>query len=122
MASAFFIPLAVQAQVDLNDGAIKIGTVITGDLVSNVSGGLCEGTVYLQNIDLTVAVDADSLVGWKGGTILIYGLGNARGSPSGLTGDAQGLNNIEAPSTSKIYEAWIEQRIFRDRASILVGL
>jgi porin len=32
------------------------------------------------------------------------------------------VNNIEAPSTSKLYEAWIEQDLWDARAAVLVGL
>ena len=38
-------------------------------------GGLSKGVAYLDNFDLIFTVDAETLVGWKGASFLIYGLG-----------------------------------------------
>ena len=94
----------------------------TGDLASNLAGGHERGTVYLDNIDLTLTLDLDALAAWKGGTLFLYGLGNQGGRPGRLVGDAQGVNNIEAPETWKLYEAWLEQTLFEERVSVLAGL
>ena len=94
----------------------------TGDLASNLAGGRERGTVYLDNIDLTLTLDLDALASWQGGTLFLYGLGNQGGRPSRLAGDAQGGNNIEAPETWKLYEAWLEQTLIEERVSLLAGL
>ena len=94
----------------------------TGDLVSNLAGGRERGAVYLDNIDLTLTLDLDALASWRGGTLFLYGLGNQGGRPSRLVGDAQGINNIEAPPTWKLYEAWLEQTFLEERLSVLAGL
>ena len=94
----------------------------TGDLVGNLAGGRERGAVYLDNLDLALTLDADALVGWHGGTLFLYGLANQGGRPSRLVGDAQGINNIEAPQTWKLYEAWAEQVLFEERLSALAGL
>jgi porin len=43
------------------------------------------------------------------------------GHPSSFVGDAQGVSNLEGPARSMLYEGWIQQNLFRDRLSILVG-
>ena len=110
------------AQVFLDQGAMVLGAVYTGDLVGNVAGGERQGVVYLHNIDLTLTLHLDTLFGWRGGRAFVYGISNQGGKPSTLIGDAQGTNNIEAPGTARLYEAWLEQRFFGDRLSVLAGL
>jgi porin len=94
----------------------------TLDYLSNFSGGAARRTETLGNLDLLLSADLDRLLGWSGARALLYGLANHGGSISAAVGDLQGVNNIEAPSTSKLYEAWIEQDLWDARAAVLVGL
>jgi len=97
--------------------------VYTGEVFSVVSGGIDRKTEYLDNIDLTLTIDAEELWGWEGVTFFVYGLGNHGGDPSRThIGDTQGISNIETVDTWKLYEAWVEQNLFDDRLSLLVGL
>ena len=100
---------------------VDLGLAYTGDVWGNVAGGLEQGIVYLDNWDLTLALDAEALMGWKGGSFFFYFLGNQFGSPSDLVGDHQAASNIDAPDTFKLYEAWLEQR-FGSVFSIRAGL
>jgi porin len=94
----------------------------TGEVFSNVSGGIRRASVYLDNISLTLLLDMDKLLGWKGGTIFLYGLSIQGGNPSDNAGDAQGLSNIAAYPTSRLYEAWLQQNLWNNRLSLLAGL
>ncbi|NNE45980.1 MAG: carbohydrate porin [Rhodothermales bacterium] len=105
----------------LDDG-VGLEVVYTADLAANVAGGVDQGVRYLDNIDLALTLETDPLVGWPGATIFLYGLGNQGGSISEIAGDAQGVSNIEAPTSWRLYEAWIEQVLPGDRVSILAGL
>jgi len=94
----------------------------TGDYMANLSGGAQRGQVFLGNLDATLELDGSRLWGTEGSRVFLYGLGNQGGEPSGLVGDAQGVNNIEANNTFRLYEAWIEQSFASSTASILAGL
>ena len=104
------------------DHGITFEAVYTGEMFSNVSGGIRQKTVYLDNIDLTLTVDVERLLGWPGARLFLYGLGNRGGNPSEHIGDAQAVSNIEAFDTWKLFEAWFEQSLFDERVSLLVGL
>ena len=52
----------------------------------------------------------------------IYILGDHGDQVQDLTGCAQGVSNIEAASTWKLYQLWLEQSLFDDKLSILFGL
>ena len=94
----------------------------TGEVFSNVAGGIKTGTVYMDNFDLTGTLDTDNAGWWEGGTFSIYGLGNQGTAITRYSGDAQGASNIEAVNSWRIYEAWYQHIFFDLKASVLVGL
>ena len=103
--------------------AFKVSVAYTGDLFSNISGGLDTGVRYFDNIDVNLEIDFGNLpLGLKGTTFYVYGLGNQGGSISELTGDLQGISNIEAQNSWRFFEIWAQQKFFLANTSILVGL
>lgn len=104
--------------------AIDASLVYTFDIWHNASGGLRSGTRYLDNLDLTVKVDADRAFGWHGATLFIYGLyNNGVGMSRSLVGNFQNSSNIETQvRAARLYEAWLEQKFAGDKASVKIGL
>ncbi|MDH5760926.1 MAG: carbohydrate porin [Gemmatimonadota bacterium] len=94
----------------------------TGEVMTNVRGGVRRGARYLDNLDATLEMDLEQAFGWSGATIFLYGLGNHGGEPSELVGEAQTVSNIEAPSAWRLYEAWIEQSLAGGVVSVRAGL
>jgi porin len=102
---------------------VDVRIIYTGDTLAVVTGGLRRHTAYLDNTDMTLTLDAEPLVGWTGARFFVYGLGDHGRDPSAaLVGDLSGIDNIEAPDTFKLYEAWYLQELFAGRFSILGGL
>ncbi|MCB0317400.1 MAG: carbohydrate porin [Bdellovibrionales bacterium] len=95
--------------------------VLTIDSMSNVSGGSEKNSATLGNFDLAFAIDTEKLGLWKNGTFFFYGLANFGDSISEHIGDLQGVDNIEAYGTAKLYEAWYEHNI-TEKLSFLFGL
>ena len=106
----------------LADRGVTLGLIYTGEMVSTLSGGIRRKTVYLDNMDLTLTLDIERMLGWPGARVFVYGLGNRGGNPSSHVGDAQGVSNIEAFDTWKLFEAWFEQQLCDARLSLLLGL
>lgn len=104
--------------------AVELSAVYTADVWRNARGGLKRGWRYLDNLDVTLAVDADRLIGWKDASFFAYGLYNNGRSLSGdLVGDLQTASNIDTGQRAvRLYEAWIEQRFAAGRASVKLGL
>lgn len=104
--------------------AIDLSVVYTGEVWRNTRGGLRRGERYLDNLDLTLTVDAERALGWRGVTLFAYGLYNNGASFSGdLTGDIQTISNIETGvKAARLYEAWIDKRFAGGRASVRFGL
>lgn len=105
----------------LEEKGIEFEFQYTGEVFSNVSGGNSRNSAYLDNIDIIFNFDLQKLIGWNGARMITYFLGNYGESPCQYTGALQGISNIAAHSTWKLYEFWIEQNI-NDDFSILLGL
>ncbi|MDQ3482646.1 MAG: carbohydrate porin, partial [Pseudomonadota bacterium] len=104
--------------------AIDLSVIYTAEVFRNTRGGLGRGTRYLDNFDMTLTVDGERALGWRGATLFAYGLYN-NGEPfsDDLVGAVQGVSNIETGvGAARLYEAWIEQRFASDRASVKLGL
>ncbi len=100
---------------------LKLGLVYTGEL-ARVSGGAMSGGTYLDNTDLTLEANLETLLGVDDGMLFIQALGNSGGSPSQYAGDLQVVSNIDAPDTWKIYELWYEQTWPSKGLSLKAGL
>lgn len=77
---------------------------------------------YLDNIDIDLTVDLESFAGLPNSKLFFYGLGTQGGSISELAGDVQGVSNIEAENSWRLYEAWFEQIFPKANTSLLLGL
>lgn len=94
----------------------------TGDYYSNLAGGMNKNSTYLDNVDIVLNLNLQELLGWQGANLAMYILGNSGGVPSENSGAAQGISNIAAHDTWKIYELWLEQKLFDEKISLLFGL
>ena len=87
----------------------ELEATYTADLWRNADGGLMTGTRYLDNLDVTLAINLDEV--WEGtaGTIFLYGLYNNDTTFSDdLVGDLQVVSNIDAPEGFRLFEAWYQ--------------
>ncbi len=93
----------------------------TGDLVSNLTGGIRQGTVYLGMASLMLEVNSDKSGLYKGGTLFVNLVNTHGATPSAeLIGDFHVASNIEAGNHTYFQELWYSQAI--GNASIIIGL
>ena len=93
----------------------------TAELVQNVAGGARVGGTFPGVAGVQASLPLGSLVGWPGARIFVFALGTDGAAPSGFVGDLQGVSNLEAPTTVRLEEAWLQQNLFENRLSWLVG-
>lgn len=67
-------------------------------------------------------MDTEKAGFWSGGTAFVYLLGLTGEAPSANIGDLQVTDNIEAPESITLMEAWYEHSFADNRFSLLVGL
>jgi porin len=106
----------------LAERGIAFGLDYTFDVMGVVAGGVSRKVATLDDWDLTLTIDADKLVGWQGASFFVYGLGTGGRQVSKYAGVAQAVDNMEAPDTWKLYEAWFQQELLDGSLSLLLGL
>lgn len=121
------LPTLVSPTDKESESGVEFGIIYKGELSSVMHGGLNQQSSYLENLDVRLMMNTEKLLGWKGGSLFLYGLGNRGTSetnaPTINVGDMQGTSNIQTPSSQFIlYEAWYQQMFFEDKVSLLVGL
>lgn len=116
---------AVEAQqTHAADDGITFGLLYRADVISNVSGGLDQGTTALGNLDVKFDFDLDALMGWSGVSLGLHGIASHGGKPNAnQVGSSQGVDNIEVDTnTAKLFQAWIQKQFMDERMSVLLGL
>ena len=87
--------------------SVSSEAVYTGDFLTNLSGGLDDGSVYLQNLDVTF--ELESPFGIDESTLFVYFLWNDDTTFSDrFPGDAQVVSNIDTEEALRLYEFWYE--------------
>ena len=86
----------------------------TGDICTNMFGGITTGTMYLGMANLKVGFDTQSAKLWKGGQFFINGAVTHGQSPTEfLIGDFQAVSNIDAGDHIYIHELWYKHQFKR---------
>lgn len=113
-----FIHTAATAQLSETDSAKRFSSEFsyTGDIVTNLSGGMKTGTSYLGMVSLKLSTRL-----WKGGEFFINASNTHGAEPSAqFLGDYQIASNIEAGNHTYLQELWI--RHLWKHGVITVGL
>ncbi len=105
----------------LAEHGVRPALIYDAEGFAGMSGGARRGATYLDNLNLQLTLDMERLVGWRGATIFLYGLGIHGGQPSDFAGDAQGVSSIAASQKWTLEEGWIQQNLLGNRFSALVG-
>jgi porin len=116
---------AVEAQqTHAADEGITFGLLYRADVISNVSGGLDQGTTALGHLDVKFDFDLDALMGWSGVSMGLHGIASHGGKPNAnQVGSSQGVDNIEVDTnTAKLFQAWIQKQFLDEKVSVLLGL
>jgi len=83
-----------------------------GEGADNFNGGIKRGSTYLGLVSLKAELNTRMAGWWDGGTLLIEGMNTHGGLPAAdLTGDFQGVSNIEAGNHTFLNNLWFAQQI-----------
>jgi len=108
LINAFIIGFVSNSGAQENQKAFALELSYTADIGRNFKGGISQENAFLGNIDFTLGLDTEKAKLWKGGTFFLYLLNNHGNSLSQYIGDMQGVDNIETPSRSRIYQFWYQ--------------
>ena len=103
--------------------AIDWNFLYIGDGLYGYSGPFANQKTMMDNLLFNLTLDSEKLFKIKGNTIFITWIGIWGSSPNQIIGSTQGIDNIESNyRTSKLYQAWTDQKFFNNKLSVLVGL
>lgn len=107
----------------LEDHGVTFAFIHTTEYLSTVKGGLRRGTVFDGKLEAMVGIDFGKLAGLEGlsfysNTFQIHGSG---GPGRNLVGNLNTISNIEALATTRLSEAWFEQRFWDGKAALRAG-
>lgn len=93
-----------------------------GETFGVVSGGQRRGGIYEGRLDAQFDADLDKILGWSGATLhaslyQIHGHGLSRY----YLGNLATTSSIEALSSSRLFELYLDQKLFNDTVSVRVG-
>lgn len=93
-----------------------------GEVLGDVGGGMRQGSIYDNRLELCVDVDLEKMVGWEGAALHANGyVIGGNGLSRSYVGNLLTVSNIEALSTTRLYEAWFEQKFDDGKIAIRVG-
>ncbi len=106
----------------LKSSSLDFQVTFNNDYLSNFSGGIATGSDYMGLIKPDLNIDLDKTVGLPNANIFISAIGVLGNNFNEKVGTEQGVDNIEAYDTWKIYEFWIEQNLLDNNLSVKFGL
>jgi porin len=113
-------PSGVRA--DLADRGLSWTLAYTGEVISNVSGGLQKDVGVDHLLDWVIDADFQKMLGWTGGSARLNPLWIAGDGIAKDVGDLTQVSNISASGGTRIFEAWLQQNFGDHALSIRAGI
>lgn len=106
----------------LDSKGISYAFTYIGEVLGNTSGGFKRGATYEGRLDATLDVDLDKLASLKGAALHAEAFQiHGRGLSGNNTMDNFTASGIEAYPSTRLYEAWFEQKLADDKIAVRVG-
>ena len=101
---------------------VTLGLSEVSDVLGTLSGGIASGQGYHGLTTLTVGVDAQQALGWRGGSANLSAL-QIHGLPfsAQYVGSLQTASGTEADPTTRLWEAWYQQKWREGQVDLRVG-
>ncbi|RPH37507.1 MAG: hypothetical protein EHM91_14970, partial [Planctomycetota bacterium] len=106
----------------LADAGVTFVLAFTGEVISNVDGGLKEDTAADMLLDWVIDADLNKAFGWTGGSARINPLWIEGDNLAGDVGDVTFVSNIAGRAGVRVFEAWLQQSLFDNAFSLRAGI
>lgn len=103
---------------------VEIGITHKSDVLSNVKGGLENGTEWIGHTEARLSLDLEKMMGWDA-TTAYFDFHSDLGSKfnTNNVGAFMGVDNVEVGrNTAQFYHAWVEKSFFKGGLAIKAGL
>lgn len=93
-----------------------------GEVLGNTKGGVRQRTIYDDLIELAIDGDLSKIAGLNGASFHINAFQiDSSGLSTCCIFNFMTVSNIEARPSTRLFEAWFEQKLFGEMASIRIG-
>jgi porin len=106
----------------LAERGITFTLAFTGEIISNVKGGVHQDAGADLLLDWVIDADLEKAVGWTGASARFNPMWLAGDGVAGDVGDLTLVSNITGRGGVRVFEAWLEQSLFDDVLSLRAGL
>jgi porin len=101
---------------------VKFTLTYVADALANVDGGMRRGAIYEGRINAAIDLDLAKLIGASGLTFHANAFQSHGPRLSAqYIGNLMPVSSIEELATTRLYEAWFEQKFWNDKLSIRAG-
>ena len=106
----------------LHEAGVDVNMHYFSTLMTNVSGGLEEGTAYKGNFTVGAVFDLEKMLGLQGGHFFVSGFNHHGDSVSRrYIGDSLGNRKDDVEDSTHLFELGYEQLLFEETLSIKFG-
>lgn len=93
-----------------------------GNVLGNPTGGYAQGTFYMGRLEVGLSVDFAEMIGWPGLSLFTNGYYiHGESISAGDLGVLMPVSFIEAVPDTRLFELYLEQKLFDDKFSIRFG-
>jgi porin len=127
MTGSASLQKAIEKYVGItNDHGVRIGGMWIADINELLTGGTSSLNHFSANnlIQLSLSVDGEKMMGWKGSLFDIEGLQFNGQDTNGDAGSVQGYNSLPgAPplTRTELYQLWYRQKLFDNKFIVRIG-
>lgn len=112
----------LSARARLANAGFSYNINYIGEVLTNPSGGVKQGTIYEGFLELHIDADLEKLMGWRGAALHATGFQlHGRGLTAFYAGNINAVSNIEATPSTRLFDLWFEQALFDDKLAIRIG-
>lgn len=106
----------------LEDHGVTVGFAFYGDVFKNVRGGAnTEDLDFIHLESLTLTLDSEKLLNYKGGTLFVDLQHIGGDNPSNNVGDWQWVSALASDRRDEVAELWYEQKLMDDQLRLKLG-
>ena len=108
-------------RLTFQDRGIEFGGGYVFDWSETVRGGLTETSTYRSRLDISLALDLETVIGLPGGILFMDYASQVGRISSEDVGDIQFFDNVDAENFHVIYDFWWEQWLGDDAVRVKIG-
>lgn len=106
----------------LADAGLQFQASYTGSAIEHLAGGFRRGLDSQGLLDVSLELDLEKVLGWKGALFHAEGLWLQGSDPSSAyIGNFDEVSGIAGVATARPYQIWLQQRFLNERLTLKAG-